>query len=160
MIEITGDFWSHLDENSEVYDAICCTTNTCIKSNGELVMGAGIAKDFANEYKWLPANWGARLLAWPKKPRRDYIGVFITLMKAKPHLVFLQTKVDWKTPSTEDMVKNSIWELEYITTRLGWQKVLLPRPGCKNGGLSWKDSVRPIALEALDNRFVVINNGT
>ena len=31
-------------------DAICITTNGTIKSNGELVMGAGVAKEFYDKY--------------------------------------------------------------------------------------------------------------
>ena len=153
MIEIVGDFWSHLDNNKDVYDAICCTTNTVVKANGELVMGAGIAKDFANEYQWLPKNWGARI----SKQRMPL--VLVTLMKVRPHLVSLPTKTDWKQPSSLDLIWESITELLLLVEQLGWKKVLLPRPGCKNGGLSWKDQVKPILLQ-LDDRFVVINNGT
>ena len=32
------------------YDAICVTTNGVVKRNGELVMGAGVAKQFANKF--------------------------------------------------------------------------------------------------------------
>lgn len=153
MIEITGDFWSHLDQNRDIYDAICCTTNTVVKLNGELVMGAGIAKDFANEYSWLPKHWGERV----KKQTMPL--VLVTLMKKRPHLVSIPTKIDWKQPSPLDLIWESITELSLLTEQLGWKKILLPRPGCKNGGLSWKEQVRPILLQ-LDDRFVVINNGT
>lgn len=154
MIEITGDFWSHLDQNRDVYDAICCTTNTVVKANGELVMGAGIAKDFANEYKWLPKNWGERV------SKLEVPMTIVTLMKRRPHLVSLPTKIDWKQPSTVTLVTLSVGELKHITDILGWKKVLLPRPGCRNGGLSWKDQIKPMLESLLDDRFVVINNGT
>lgn len=153
MIEVTGDFWSHLDNNRDVYDAICCTTNTVVKGNGELVMGAGIAKDFANEYKWLPANWGKRVQGH-KQPI-----VIVTLMKVRPHLVAVPTKIDWKQPSTLELVDDSINSLAILTDQLGWQKVLLPRPGCSNGGLSWKLEVKPLLEKYLDSRFIIINNG-
>lgn len=160
MIEITGDFWSHLDQNRDIYDAICCTTNTVVKLNGELVMGAGIAKDFANEYKWLPKHWGERLEQHPNKySSKIRSTLLVTLMKVKPHLVFLQTKFHWKDPSNISTIHDSMNQLYEFANTVGWKKILLPRPGCKNGGLSWKDEVQPL-LKGWDDRFVIINNGT
>ena len=54
MLEVQNDFWQEIEDNS--YDAICCTTNKIVKNNGELVMGAGIAKQFKAKYPDLPAE--------------------------------------------------------------------------------------------------------
>jgi hypothetical protein len=46
MREVIDNFWDiWLD-----YDTSCCTTNCVVKSNGELVMGAGIAKQFTETF--------------------------------------------------------------------------------------------------------------
>jgi len=150
MIEIYGDFWMHKDEHE--YDAICCTINGVVKKSGELVMGAGIAKGFASEYSWIAKNWGGRV------GQLKEFQLFVTLMAKRPHLVGLPTKYHWKDDSNLPLIQKSLIELEDITTRLGWKKVLLPRPGCKNGGLEW-EQVQPLCDYYLDNRFTVINNG-
>jgi hypothetical protein len=59
MNEIKNDFWLEVQNGS--YDAVCCTTNKIVKSNGELVMGAGIAKLFKERYPSLPKEWGERI---------------------------------------------------------------------------------------------------
>lgn len=61
MIEIQGDFWDENIRLDHTYDAICCTTNQVVKSNGRLVMGAGIARQFRDVYNGLDLEWGNRL---------------------------------------------------------------------------------------------------
>ena len=43
---LTGNIFDYVG----LVDAICITTNGTIKSNGELVMGAGVAKAFYDKY--------------------------------------------------------------------------------------------------------------
>jgi hypothetical protein len=58
MLEQRGDIFSQADA-----DAICFTSNGIVKSNGELVMGAGIAKQFRERWPELPKFFGN----WVKK---------------------------------------------------------------------------------------------
>ncbi len=124
------------------YDAICCTCNNVIKNNGELVMGAGIAKEFKIKYDWLSKSWGDRI-----KPDLNF---FITLMKVKPHLIYFQTKFHWKDKSDIDLIISSMKKLCFQIDILNWNKVLLPQPGCTNGGLSWENEVYPKIKHMLD----------
>ena len=120
MKEIKGNIWDVYRD----YDAICCTTNYIVKSNGELVMGAGIAKEFSNIYPWLAKNWGKRVSRdWKEN---CHPGVFVTLMKYRPHLVYFGTKWDWKNPSNLELIEASAWSLLGLAIALDWKKVLLP----------------------------------
>lgn len=149
MIEKCGDLF----EIRRNYDAICCTTNAVVKSNGELVMGAGVAKAFSEHYPWLAHNWGQRVKKYPD------IDVFVTLMRSKPHLIYFRTKNHYKDKSRVDDVESAIFNLVDLTNRIGWKKVLLPRPGCGYGELDWKKDVKHILEKNLDDRFEVITHG-
>lgn len=147
MKEITGNIFDFHKE----YDAICCTTNAVVKSNGELVMGAGVAKAFSEYYPWLAKNWGKRVKESPG------IDVFVTLMRSKPHLVYFRTKDHWKDKSQIHCIEAAIFNLVDLTNRIGWRKVLLPRPGCSNGGLNWETVKQRLKLDRiLDDRFYII----
>lgn len=156
MIEQFGNLWIYLDEHKDQIDAICCTTNMIVKRNGELVMGAGVAKEFADNYKWLPKHWGERL---NKGIHLD--GFMVTQLKTRLSLVALPTKRDWKEDSTLELVEKALGNLNLVALMMGWKNVLLPRPGCGKGNLDWKTQVKPLCENILyDDRFVIINNGT
>lgn len=151
MNEIMGDIFQVHKE----YDAICCTTNYVVKNNGELVMGAGVAKAFATKYPWLPKLWGERV-------KRDWKenchpGLFVTLMKERPHLVYFGTKWHYKDNSDRDLIESNLFSLVDITNKLDWKKVLLPRPGCANGGLDWDNDIKHLCEEYLNDRFTIIS---
>jgi hypothetical protein len=40
--------------------------------------------------------------------------------------------------------------------RRRWQRVVLPRAGCGNGGLNWEMAVRPVLADILDDRFIAL----
>ena len=44
-----------------VVDIVCVTTNGIIKSNGELVMGAGCALEFKNRFPKIPKILGDKI---------------------------------------------------------------------------------------------------
>ena len=57
MKEIKGDIFDYIG----IADAICVTTNGIVKKNGELVMGAGIAKAMADKYPDLAKVLGKKV---------------------------------------------------------------------------------------------------
>jgi len=61
----------------------------------------------------------------------------------------------WMAVSTLAIIEQSAVELLALTHERGWEQVVLPRPGCGAGELSW-ELVRAKLQEVLDDRFVAI----
>jgi hypothetical protein len=156
MKQITGNVWHYFEDGN--YDAICCTTNYVLKKNGALVMGAGVAKAFAGKYPWLPLNWGKRIAARNLAPGH-HPGLFVTLMPAPPHLVYFGTKWHWKDLSDLSLIKQNTLKLMELADILEWDNIILPRPGCSNGGLSWLGEVKPTLDDFLDDRVTILSRG-
>jgi len=152
MNEIKGNFWDvYLN-----YDAVCCTTNMVVKSNGELVMGKGIAKDFNERFPGLAKQWGERTqeIIDGKMPTNIIVSGFFL----EPCRVSFPTKHHWKDKSDIKLIERSAGLLYAISQAIGWKKILVPRPGCSNGGLNWEKDVKPILEKVFDDRFDVITN--
>jgi hypothetical protein len=137
------------------YDAICCTTNTTLTKEGKLVMGAGVAKWFRDGFEGIDSQWGQQLQNNPS------CGIMVsaeyrTVFSPGPYLVAFPTKSDWRQKSSLTLIEDMAIDLEIVTSAMGWRSVLLPRPGCSNGGLDW-DVVKPILEQYLDDRFTVIS---
>jgi len=151
MIEISGNLFN---PPLEKVDAICITTNGVVKKNGELVMGAGVAKQAANKVPALPKIWG------------NYVAVqgnhvyWYTTRKFFPIIpitfVSFPTKQDWRDKSDISLIKQSCLELVKLSDNMQWKKVLLTRPGCGLGGLNWEKEVKPVISELLDDRIHII----
>ena len=155
---IQGDFFDIAAE--EYFDALVCTTNMQVKDNGDLVMGKGIAKAFAERFPKLPSRFGKRL-----KEGRHLNGVMAEfnsqyLKMCEPfyterYLISLPTKIHWKHPSDIALVKRSVKILRGMVDIMNWSKILVPPPGCGNGGLGWPD-VRETIEPLLDDRFHIV----
>jgi hypothetical protein len=152
MIEQTLDLWSVRA------DAKCVTTNGVVRKDGKLVMGAGIAKEAADRYPFMPRQIGDAV-----GRRGNHVYAFnmrwynVFDFANDFYLVTFPTKEHWRSPSTLELIERSARELKKIADENYWRKVLLPRPGCGLGGLSWDDDVRHVIASILsDDRFVVV----
>lgn len=145
MKEITGNIFDIPDA-----DAICVTTNGVVKRNGELVMGAGIAKQFAERYPDLPQFLGNLVTLHGNQPY-----IFNATPLARPVVVSFPSKYDWKNPSSLDLIRRSALYLRDMVELKEWKKVVLPRPGCGYGGLKW-ETVKKVIEPILDDRFYII----
>ena len=130
--------------------AVCVTTNGVVKSSGLLVMGAGVAKDFATAYPELPANLGHKVST---HGNHVYLGAIVN----NTCILSFPTKQDYRNKSDLNLIIASAKRLvkwcnaNHIT---GANSVYIPFPGIGKGGLD-KQLVADSLVDILDNRFVL-----
>ena len=147
LIEIKGDAFALLA--SDKYDAACVTTNGITKNNGWAVMGAGVAKSCAQAFPDSPRLLGDLLRANGNMTQ-------VILENADGAVISFPTKNHWRDASDLELIKQSCRQLMQVIEDNGFQRVLLPKPGCANGGLNWAD-VRAAITPLLDERVVIIS---
>lgn len=149
MIERQGNIWD-MECNW-----LCITTNGIIRRDGRAVMGRGIALQAKQKVPDIDLVLAESL--------QSYGNVVRPLMRWKDTLLLsFPTKHDWKQPSNIQLIEQSARQLKVLfDNELKKPIIVLPRPGCSNGGLEWKD-VRQILLPILveDNFVVVCNDNT
>lgn len=155
MIELNGDLF-YLAKTYKA-DLIVCTTNLQIKKNGCLVMGAGIAKQFRNRYPGIDAYFGETL---------EKLNPGIRLVNEPRLMIYfaddfkvmaMATKWHWKYPSKLKFVKSSLEELLNFVDNSDMKTIVMPRPGCGNGGLNWEEVKQVMMDLGYDNRFIVVH---
>jgi O-acetyl-ADP-ribose deacetylase (regulator of RNase III) len=134
---------------------VCIPVNWTTKRNGEAVMGAGVAKQAAERWPWLPRHLGRHIRCQPQEPRL-FLDRTASLDENGPELLGLATKRDWRDPADMGLIEAGVNALAIVTNACGWRTVALPRLGCGLGGLRWED-VKPILACYLDDRFVVVS---
>lgn len=145
--EIKGDAFALL--KTDRYDAVCVTTNGILRKNGWAVMGAGVAKACVENYPNAAAVLGTKI------SMHGNIAQVIHDTDEGPIISF-PTKYHWKDASDLDLIKRSCRQLMDIIVDWDLERVLLPQPGCTNGGLNWND-VRAAITPILDERVVIIS---
>jgi hypothetical protein len=151
MIEKQVDLWFA----ATTADAVCVTTNGSLADRGRRgVMGRGCAKEAVEIWGEQGVHLERRLGMYLAR-FGNHTGV---LMPPPPYtLVVFPVKHVWDEPATLELIARSAYELGTLADGMGWQQVVLPRPGCGNGGLTW-DVVKPIiAPMLLGDRFVVVH---
>lgn len=153
MREVVGDLWTWDDGNVL---ARVITTNGFIRKSGGAVLGAGVAAQAVERFgKGLETKvgeylqkWGNHVHAFPPNPDadRDY---WLVTFPVKPERG-PTGEPGFKARAQTALIERSCHEL------LAWAisvsedgTVVLPRPGCGNGGLEW-DVVRPIVDRTLN----------
>jgi hypothetical protein len=147
MIEVTGDFFTYAKEHQP--DVLVCTINQIVKSDGRLVMGAGIAKPFRDTFVDLDKEWG-ELTRFKKS------GILVSWNYAPVVLVGFPTKYDWKDPSDKRLIKRSLNQLADFVDYYGMKSVLMTRPGCGHGGFKWPE-IKPL-FKGFDDRWIIISD--
>ena len=122
-------------------EAICITTNGLCKSNGDAVMGKGIAKT-ANDYFHLSTRLGEYLRTYGN--RAFDMGLFSFNNNEPYHVLTFPTKHHWKYPSDINLIKTSAEQIVQICDKRGITKCYLPPVGCANGKLDYETVVKPV----------------
>lgn len=137
-------------------DAICVTTNGVVKSNHELVMGAGIAKQFAEMFPNMPSILGRKV-----KQHGNYVYHVSTLevgdANNTTHVLSFPTKHNYKDKSDIELIKRSAIRLvkwANANSVVNKHSIYIPSPGTGLGGLS-KDEVYSVLNNIFDERFVI-----
>ena len=148
MIEVVGNLWEY------VADCRVITTNGSVKRDGTCVMGRGCAAEAKQRWPQLPRQLGEWLAnSVPKigqTPHRFEFGSEI--------IYSFPVKHQWFESADLELIERSARELVQHINHMRFRVVVMPRPGCGNGGLSWTD-VRPMLASLLDDRFHVITFG-
>ncbi len=144
MKEIFGDLFEQKDA-----DAICITTNGNVKKNGEAVMGRGCAKEADRRWNC------SKTLGEAIEEGGNFPIIFHRT--GDYDVVSFPVKHKWWEKADMSLIKESAKCLVSFANIYEWKKVVLPRPGCGNGRLDWKD-VKRVLEPILDDRFYVITN--
>lgn len=149
MREAFGDLWTMRA------DAICITTNGYVTAAGRGVMGRGVAAQAKRRFPGIEEALGEALT------RSGNHTQVIAWWGDAVAIVAFPVKHVWQDAAKLGLIRRSCGELVALADeprgKAGrtWDRILLPRPGCGNGRLDWKD-VRPVIEPLLDDRIVVV----
>jgi len=150
-------------------DAICITTNGFVNTQGANTMGKGCAGEAKNRYPGIQMVVGGRVQKHGNHVfmLSDQIELGEWVLHTPdvwenhitPHaLISFPTKEHWREPSILKLIERSAEELLGLAAAFNFTNVLIPRPGCGAGQLSW-DDVCPVLNGILDDRFVAVTFG-
>lgn len=158
MVEVKGDLftWQPPDGPRKAGPILrVITTNGTVKANGEAVMGRGCAAEAKRRWPSLPKNLGIQLSNWGLKPyvlTTDGKDPTITQVMCFP------VKYEWMQAASLTLIKQGMIELTTQLHEYGKLSryyngvILMPRPGCGNGRLTW-DKVKPVLLEGIEEGY-------
>jgi hypothetical protein len=73
----------------------------------------------------------------------------------------LPVKSQYYLKADKVLIENSMKQLVNLANlpenKKKWKSIVIPRPGCGNGGLNWESEVKPILAGLLDERFIIVS---
>lgn len=124
---------------------IAIPTNGVTRSNGEAVMGAGLAKQAAERFPDLPQWLGAHIHQCGNVPH-----AFPSI-----RLLALPTKSHWRDKSDLQLIQHSMQTVRQLLAQHHIPQIYCPPLGCGLGGLQWYDVAQAIA-PFVDDRFIFV----
>lgn len=124
----TGDMWSAYT----VSDLFLITTNSVVH-HGNLVMGAGVAKQALMRFPGINKAMGSAITAQNKAS--GFYGLLVSARWPVAKLGAFQTKVDWRKDTMPWMIEQSTQALVEWCLRNPGKRVDLNYPGIGNGNL-------------------------
>jgi hypothetical protein len=141
MKEISGDLWQYHQQGL----VVAITTGGLLEKGGFCAMPRGCARQAKDRFAGLAWTLGQQILMHGNH-------VFDLGQKI---VSFPVEESPFEVPDIR-LIERSCRELVELTDYKGWQQVVVPRPGCGGGGLSWQD-VKPKLDTIFDDRFLVIS---
>jgi len=143
MLEIQGNLWDYYDRGYWV----CITTNGYVNSRGQAVMGRGSALEAVQRFPGIRERLAASI---------STVGNRLVLF-SNLRLIIFPVKHVWYQQADIKLIQRSCEQLTEVMNALPKIRppVILPRPGCGNGGLEWsvvREEVEPL----LDDRVHII----
>ncbi len=139
MHELTGDIWQYLGTA-----IIAITTNGSLTKDGRAVLGRGCARQAGERFPDLPQRLGKQILA-----QGNHVHDFGNGLVSFP-----VEDSAWSLPDLR-LIARSAAELRALADQEGWERVVVPRPGCGGGGLHWPE-VQAVLAPHFDQRFLLI----
>jgi len=152
MKEIKGDLFDR------IADAICITTNGEVDKQGLAIMGRGVALEAKKRWPEVAVSIGVAIQTFGNAVflLTDEQKRLISTGRQLPyHLFTFPTKFKWREKSDLGLIQRSAAKLRPLTSLMN--NVVIPRPGCSNGGLRWED-VKPILeVELPGSQYQIIS---
>lgn len=128
--------WSAHPSNGGDADLFCITTNSFVRNDGTLVMGAGIAKQARDKMPGLAENAGQKI-----EETVGHLGVYgLLLPDTDSCLALFQVKDHWDKKADLQIIAHSAKHLtQWLQDQPMDAEVHLNYPGIGNGGLHRTD---------------------
>jgi hypothetical protein len=140
-------------------DALCITTNAVVNKEGKLIMGAGIAKDFRDNFKDVDKVLGNYVTKYGNRVFRvGEVEVKVGSEPGKTVTIFsFPTKSNWRDKSDLKLIEQSCIQLKQVVEKFKIEgDIYVPAPGCSNGGLDWTQEVKPVVERHLvEDRYKI-----
>lgn len=139
MIEVYGYLWKY-----PLADYRVVTTNGTLKNDGTSVMGRGCAQEAAEMYPKLPEELGFNIKS---------LGNIVHYFPVYKIITF-PVKHQWFEVADIKLIEKSTMHLKKLAERTPSNLYVMPRAGCGNGRLDYKD-VKKILAILPDNVHVI-----
>lgn len=154
MFEIRGNLWNVAIPRQ----VTVITTNGVVRRDGACVMGRGCAQQARDMFPGIDHLLGTYIEHYGNRPFD--LGRWSHLFEGNTwqyyeHIVSLPVKHHWHDTADINLIRRGLHALIAMADKYEWTSILIPRPGCGNGQLSW-DHVRIHCDTMLDDRFTVI----
>lgn len=138
-------------------DLICIPTNSTLNKSAHLIMGAGLALQAKRRYPQLPQMAGEMIKPLCSFKRFPEYGLIRIKVSHHVEIGLLQTKTDWRLPSSESLILMSLAKLKFAIESNDIKSVAMPLPGAGKGGLSKARSIALVnqALADVGDRIVL-----